>query len=240
MLGKSLADGIMESITQGLDGFKYLKNGENFTDNTNHTSSNTNSSSSNNSSVSSAVDNIVNEVVKQETTSSKKGKVTATNLNVREDAGTNNRVIGSVYKGEEVQILSEKDGWYNINYWSDVYKKNRQGWVSGAYIQKFHTGGIVGDIKRNDEGLAIVQSGERILSKSQTDIFEDFTGWLPNFNSMVKSINNLNTNRQVRPSSNVTFNNNYEVTNKTEFDVKSNMETMAYRQKQQLRRAGVI
>ena len=40
--------------------------------------------------------------------------------------------------------------------------------------------------------------------------------------------------------SNVTFNNNYEVTNKTEFDVKSNMETMAYRQKQQLRRAGVI
>lgn len=41
-------------------------------------------------------------------------------------------------------------------------------------------------------------------------------------------------------ASNVTFNNNYEVTNKTEFDVKSNMETMAYRQKQQLRRAGVI
>ena len=41
-------------------------------------------------------------------------------------------------------------------------------------------------------------------------------------------------------ASNVTFNNNYEVTNKTEFDVKSNMETMAYRQKQQLRRAGII
>lgn len=41
-------------------------------------------------------------------------------------------------------------------------------------------------------------------------------------------------------ASNVTFNNNYEVTNKTEFDVKSNMETMTYRQKQQLRRAGVI
>ena len=70
----------MESITQGLDGFNYLKNSGNFTDNTNHTSSNTNSSPSNNNVASSAVDNIVSEVVKQETTLSKKGKVTATNL----------------------------------------------------------------------------------------------------------------------------------------------------------------
>ena len=39
---------------------------------------------------------------------------------------------------------------------------------------------------------------------------------------------------------NVTFNNNMNVTAKSEFDFKSGMETMAYRQKQQLRRAGVI
>ena len=39
---------------------------------------------------------------------------------------------------------------------------------------------------------------------------------------------------------NVTFNNNYQVTNKTEFDIKNSMETMEYRQKQQLRKAGVL
>ena len=39
---------------------------------------------------------------------------------------------------------------------------------------------------------------------------------------------------------NVTFNNDMNVTAKSEFDFKSGMETMAYRQKQQLRRAGVI
>lgn len=39
---------------------------------------------------------------------------------------------------------------------------------------------------------------------------------------------------------NVTFNNNMNVTAKSEFDFKSGMETMAYKQKQQLRRAGVI
>ena len=41
-------------------------------------------------------------------------------------------------------------------------------------------------------------------------------------------------------ASNVTFNNNMNVTAKSEFDFKSGMETMTYRQKQQLRRAGVI
>lgn len=59
---------------------------------------------------------------------SKVGEVTAYSLNIRSGPTTSTSVIGGLKKGDKVDILSSKNGWYNIKYGS------KTGWVSGDYI----------------------------------------------------------------------------------------------------------
>ena len=56
------------------------------------------------------------------------GQVTAYSLNVRSGPSTSDSIIGGLSKGDKVDILSSKDGWYKIKYGSKV------GWISGDYI----------------------------------------------------------------------------------------------------------
>ena len=94
-------------------------------------------------------------------------------------------------------------------------------------------------------GLSTATEGATAMARDSGfgNLFNDLSlfGALPKVNNTYKPrhTNTINAQQQ-KPNNNVTFNNNYQVTNKTEFDMKSSMETMAYRQKQQLRRAGVI
>ncbi|MBD7912961.1 SH3 domain-containing protein [Clostridium cibarium] len=59
-----------------------------------------------------------------------KGKVVniSTNLRVRSDAGTNYDTIGYLYNGQEIEVNSEKGGWYRISF------NGREGYVSKDYI----------------------------------------------------------------------------------------------------------
>ncbi len=63
------------------------------------------------------------------------GIVTAQALNVRA-APRNGQVIGAVYKGGTVDIVAEKDGWYEIVY------EGKQAFVSAAYV--YQSGGAGG------------------------------------------------------------------------------------------------
>lgn len=56
------------------------------------------------------------------------GTVNATALNVRAGASTNNKIIGSLYNGSKVEILSTSNGWHQIKY------NGGTGYVSGEYI----------------------------------------------------------------------------------------------------------
>ena len=58
----------------------------------------------------------------------KTGQVNVYSLNVRSGPSTSNSVIDGLKQGDKVEILSSKDGWYNVKY------GNRTGWVSGDYI----------------------------------------------------------------------------------------------------------
>lgn len=57
----------------------------------------------------------------------KKGIVTADVLNIRNTNKTSGDITGKVFKGFEVRILQEKDGWYRIN---------AKEWVCSKYVRK--------------------------------------------------------------------------------------------------------
>ena len=59
----------------------------------------------------------------------KKGTVNTSALNVRQGAGTNYSIIGKLYKGDVVNILSSSNGWYKIE-----LSNGSTGWVSSQYI----------------------------------------------------------------------------------------------------------
>lgn len=95
-------------------------------------------------------------------------------------------------------------------------------------------------------GLSTAMEGASAMTRDSFgfgSLFNDLSlfGALPKTSATYtpKHTNTINNSKQ-KPNNNVTFNNNYQVTNKTEFDIKNSMETMEYRQKQQLRRAGVL
>ncbi|MGP4080519.1 SH3 domain-containing protein [Pseudalkalibacillus sp. R45] len=56
--------------------------------------------------------------------------VNVATLNVRNGPGTTSNVIGSVRKGEVVEILDIQNGWYKIKF------NNSNGWVAGKYVTK--------------------------------------------------------------------------------------------------------
>lgn len=58
-----------------------------------------------------------------------KGKVTSNSLNMRKGAGTKYSVICKLKKNTKVNILSQKDNWYNIQ-----LSNNKTGWVHKNYI----------------------------------------------------------------------------------------------------------
>ncbi|MER2255997.1 MAG: 5'-nucleotidase C-terminal domain-containing protein, partial [Priestia megaterium] len=57
-----------------------------------------------------------------------KGKVTAYHLNVRSKASNSGKVLGSIAKNKEVEILGNEKGWYVISY------KGKKGYVYSRYI----------------------------------------------------------------------------------------------------------
>ena len=70
------------------------------------------------------------ETVKESTTVTKQvGKVTASALNIRSNAGTAYSVVGKLYKGETVEILEKK----TVN--GVVWGRCSKGWVSLDYVQ---------------------------------------------------------------------------------------------------------
>ena len=54
-----------------------------------------------------------------------KGTTTASLLFVRSGAGSNNKIVSSLWRGSSVDILEEKDGWYRI----------KDGWISAQYVK---------------------------------------------------------------------------------------------------------
>lgn len=102
------------------------------------------------------------------------GTVTVTSLNVRSGASTSYSVLGKISKGEKVEILSSRDGWYKIE-----YGDNKTGWSCDDYISKNTTSGTVTTTSLNVRSGA--STSYSILGKlgkdEKVEILSTNNGW---------------------------------------------------------------
>ncbi len=119
----------------------------------------------------------------------KKGKVTASTLNVRENATLNGKIIFTVPKDSFVTIINSVDGWYNI-----AIDDSQNGWVNSEYIDvipNYSIGTITGNnvnlrSEQTDisDTIAVLPANMRVLIKDYKDGWyevvdsEDRTGWV--------------------------------------------------------------
>ena len=117
------------------------------------------------------------------------GTVTASSLYVRSGASTSHNILGTVTKGNSVEIKDTQNGWHKIKY------KGNDGWVSGKYItsssssstsgststgttQASKTGTITATSLNVRSGAATTYSILGTLSNGKTvTIYEESNGW---------------------------------------------------------------
>ncbi|WHZ56657.1 SH3 domain-containing protein [Metabacillus hrfriensis] len=96
--------------------------------------------------------------------STKKGKVTASSLNVRSVGSLNGSVVGSILKNAEVMILESKNSWHHIQ-----YSGNKKGWVSSSFISIVNGQGNTGNEKPSQSKVSILQDGTNIRKGPATN-----------------------------------------------------------------------
>ena len=115
------------------------------------------------------------------------GTVTASALNIRSGAGTNYSVITKAYKGDSVNILETKSGWYKVE-----LSNGKIGWASGDYISKVNSSNNSSSTGTSTSGQGIVtastlnvRSGAgtnysvvtKVYKNDKVDLLETLNGW---------------------------------------------------------------
>lgn len=94
----------------------------------------------------------------------KRGTITASNLNVRENPTTDSKILASLSKDNQVEIIDAKDSWYLV-----IFNADNKGWIHGDYVDikpNFSVGRIIGDNINIRKGPSI---DEDILSSIGID-----------------------------------------------------------------------
>lgn len=103
------------------------------------------------------------------------GKVTASILNIRSGPSTHFRVVGSLEKGNVVNIIASSSGWYKIT------SGSKMGFVSSQYISKvFSTTNAVNKMKSlgNSKQLLLVTASNETNRNATIETFEKIgTTW---------------------------------------------------------------
>jgi hypothetical protein len=102
----------------------------------------------------------------------KKGRVTASVLNVRRDSSTKRNPIGKLKRGTSVEILDHTGNWYKIK------SGNTEGYVSGDYVVVHDHSSVSGFLfERDDLRATPLEPPE-----------EQRIGFQPGFNSRQKTV----------------------------------------------------
>ncbi|SCH30977.1 Probable endopeptidase YafL precursor [uncultured Clostridium sp.] len=126
-----------------------------------------------------AVTSAVLAINSTEANASDMGIINTSVLNVRSGAGTNYSIIGKLYKGNSVEIISSSNGWYKVK-----LSNGSTGWVSSQYVDK-NNNSVAGKIGTVNTSSLNVRSGTGTnysiigsLSKGSTvEIISSSNGW---------------------------------------------------------------
>ena len=232
LLGESFKESFIEEIQFALDSIKYLKGESNAlsskptqtttaakkpatTPNNSKPSSSSSSSNKTTSAPSTATAKPVTKGSKVHVsspgsaiyvdsyTSSASGTWSGAGINANDTLYVVNDNNGRV-------ALSRKQG--------DVY--SAIGWIDKNKVKAFNIGGYTG----NSEGLAWLDKQEQVLTREQTSAFQNLVKILPSLiNNPYVELVQSTTTKNITPASesaiNITNNNTYNVTPKTEYDV---------------------
>ncbi|MCD8509540.1 MAG: SH3 domain-containing protein [Bacillus sp. (in: Bacteria)] len=69
------------------------------------------------------------------------GEITASSLNVREQASTNSRIIGSLSRGARVELHEKQGSWYKVRV------NNRWGFIHGDFVRIVSSGSSSGSFQ---------------------------------------------------------------------------------------------
>ncbi|WP_195251714.1 C40 family peptidase [Romboutsia sp. 1001713B170207_170306_H8] len=126
-----------------------------------------------------AVTSAVLAINSTEANASDMGIINTSVLNVRSGAGTNYSIIGKLYKGNSVEIISSSNGWYKVK-----LSNGSTGWVSSQYVDK-NNNSVAGKIGTVNTSSLNVRSGAGTnysiigsLSQGSTvEIISSSNGW---------------------------------------------------------------
>lgn len=232
ILGQSIVDIITTELKALKDAYDFLKGTkDSYTDPTNKYTSPSSSGSTSSSGSSSSTSK-----PSSSSSSSSSAISTGSKIKVKDNSSpiyyTSTSTSNSgTWKGAGV---STTEGLYVVNTNNGKAALSRTnsingaiGWIDMGKIAKFKVGGDVGTwgAGTDDGKLAMVHSGERVLTAEQNKAFSDLVyKIIPQLQSIpsqilekFKGLSNTKTNNN---NSSIVFKSDYDVTNKTEFDVR--------------------
>lgn len=149
--------------------------------------------------------------------------------------------------------VSSSEGLYVVNLNNNRAALSRtnnisgaMGWIDLSKVGRYKVGGDVGNWSNNNGRLAMVDSGERVLTAEQNRLFSNLIyDILPKiaqipltvFTNISRMYDINNKNKDI--PANVEFNNNYNVLNQVPFDVKKYEMNMEQKFKKELLAAGI-
>lgn len=109
------------------------------------------------------------------------GKVTSKLVRLRKENNTNSDIITNIKKDEVVEILGEKDNWYNVKY------KDFTGYVSKDYVEKQEEVSDTTEqqVPQEQEEVKVQVVEESIVGKDYTILKNTKLRLNPNFSSIV-------------------------------------------------------
>lgn len=231
LLGESFKESFMEEIKFALDSIKYLKGESNAlsskpTQTTTAakkpttTPNNSTSSSPSNPNKTTATPSVATTPV----TKGSRVHVSSPNSAIYVDSYTSSASGtwsgAGINANDTLYVVNDNNGRVALSRkQGDIY--SAMGWIDKNKVKAFNIGGYTG----NSEGLAWLDKQEQVLTKEQTSAFQTLVKILPSLISnpyveLVQSTMSKNITPATENAINITNNNTYNVTPKTEYDTK--------------------
>lgn len=123
----------------------------------------------------SAPDNVIGWIVSDyiSSTDSSTGTITGSNVNLRSDSNTSGNVIGTLQKGDKLDILTQGENWYKVK-----TSDGTVGWVSKDFVS------LTGAVNTDTSSTAGIVTGSNVNLRSDSSLSSKIIGTLQKNNNL--------------------------------------------------------